>query len=74
MTEPNNYEARIVKLEEKVETMGHRLFGNGQPGILDRLSEKVDKIDGKVGKLMLTVVGLAGGSGFGLAKLIEWLA
>lgn len=44
MTEPNNYEARIVKLEANLEALANRqdevhhyLRGNGQPGLEARL-------------------------------------
>lgn len=38
----------INALSEKVEEMHHRLFGNGQPGVLHFLNKEIEKVDGKV--------------------------
>lgn len=67
-------EVRLALLERGLDDLRHQLFGNGQPGMLQLMEAKIDKLDAKVGKLMLIVVGLAGGSGYGAAKLVEWLA
>jgi len=66
-TPTKSSETRLSLLEEWKDTLDHELFGNGQPGRFDKLEKKIDR-------LTIVVAGLAGASGFGAAKLVEWLA
>jgi hypothetical protein len=72
-TDPET-EARVSVLEHRQDDVEHRLFGNGQPGILQRMEEKIDRVDKKV-TILITIVGLlSGGAGAGIGKLVELLA
>lgn len=59
MTEPNNHEARIVKIETRLDAIAdrqdevhHYLRGNGQPGLEARLrSETTAAVNTIVGKI-----------------------
>lgn len=60
---------RQVRIETIVTEMDHKLFGNGQPGVLKLLDDRVKDLEG----WKKWVVGLAAGGGlYGLAKIAEF--
>lgn len=65
-----SYGPRIAIVEERVNTVSgriveleHDLFGNGQPGALGKLETKIDRIEEKVGRVVVGIALLSGGSG-----------
>lgn len=71
---------KLASIEALLESMDHRLFGNGQPGEIDRLHGKIGKVDARVTKLenwrwwvVGIGVGLGVATGAGLRSIAEHL-
>ncbi len=80
-------ERGIIDLQEAILTFSHRLFGNAQPGVLERLEKRLDSIEtwrdlisGGHSALMrmlsftgaaVGAIGVVAGMVFGLIKLLQ---
>lgn len=67
-------EERLARIETMVEEIYHRLFGNGQPGELDRLNSRVGKLENWRWWVMGIAVGAGIACGYGLNGLLQALA
>lgn len=70
ITVESNLGPRIAIVEERVNTVSgriveleHDIFGNGQPGALGKLETKIDRIEEKLGRVIVGIALLSGGSG-----------
>lgn len=64
---------RIATLETHVETMRHDLFGNGNPGVLSRIEGRLEKMEDRLGKVVVAIAllsGACGAAGTKIASLI----
>jgi hypothetical protein len=77
-------EGKIEGIERRISDLDHELFGNGQPGIFDRIDTKVrestertekrlDDISNKLGKVMVAIGVLAAASGGVASEVIRAL-
>ena len=45
----------LIRIDERVEHMNRELFGNGQPGKIDELDERIADVEGFRGKILAIV-------------------
>ena len=75
---------RLKYLEAALADLRKDLFGNGQPGKLDRMEArtihamsefnvKLSQVENKVGKIMIAIAVLGAASGAGATKVIQAL-
>lgn len=63
----------VALLGQRVDDIVHDLYGNGQPGVLGRMESRLDKIEDKLTRVIVTVALLAGGSGAALGAVAKSL-
>lgn len=63
----------MALMEQKMKAQSHELFGNGQPGRLDKMESKIDEINGKLGKHTLIIGSLCAMVGGGATSIIRYL-
>ena len=88
MTASNDH-VRLAVVERDIDTikqtakaLDHKLFGNGQPGVLDKMERRLSEIEStmafrlanietKMSRILLIVVGLSAASGAGGLKIAQ---
>ena len=69
---------RVTIVEVEQERTSHALFGNGQPGAIQRMEARMQALEDKIGKLVIAVVALAaiagGGEVAGILKALLGVA
>ena len=64
---------RVARLEIHVETMRHDLFGNGNPGVLARIEERLEKMEDRLGKVIVAIALLSGACGAAGTKIAGFI-
>jgi hypothetical protein len=69
-TEPSDSD-RLAVIERVVLDMEKRLFGNGQPGVIDQLNKRVLSLENFRWWVLGLGVGTGVACGFGISKMLE---
>lgn len=71
ITSVSKLNTNVAVLTAQVESLDHRLFGNGQPGIIDGMFKRIGKLENWRWYVMGVAVGLGGVIGAALMHAAE---
>lgn len=66
-------ETRMALMEKELRDMKHYLYGNGKPGKLATIEDKLDKMNNELWKLRTAVVIVAAGGGGAVGAVVHAL-
>lgn len=69
----DDIKTELALLESKVNNMHHYLYGNGKPGKLQTIDNKIDDIKNSVVKVHIIIASVAGSGGGLIGYLINSL-